>query len=329
MMRHFPIFLDLEGKSVLVVGAAAAAATKADQLARAGACVRHVLDFEGLGYAVLVVCADPDPALGSAVAIAARAARIPVNVVDRPELCDFIWPSIIERGPVTVAVSTGGQSPVLARMLKTRIETAVPSAYGRLAEFAGELRARVARAIPDISARRRFWERMLGGAVGERVLAGNEAEARQAFDRALLGAESHVGHVSFVDVAADDPDLLVLRAVRRLQDADVVVHDEAVDPCILNLARRDAERLAVAHIEGLHTRSSANAASLLGVLARCGKRVVRLQCRASIETGQSNAEIDAIAEMGIGFDVVQAPAVARLSRQGAATVEPLVERRYR
>ncbi len=237
-MRHFPIFLDLKGRPVLVVGAGRIAEAKAEQLAQAGAFVRRVDLFDEIGDAVLVVCADP--AQGEIVADAARAAKVPVNVVDRPALCDFLWPSIVDRAPVTIAICTSGTSPVLARHLRTRIELAVPVAIGRLADFAGRLRARVARAIPDLGARRSFWDRILSGPAAARAMAGDETGAVRELDRALLGAASPYGRVGFVAMS-DDPDMLTLRAVRLLQDADVVLHPAEIDREFLNLVRRDAE----------------------------------------------------------------------------------------
>ncbi len=294
-MRHFPIFLDLHDKPVVVFGTAPAADTKAEQLSRAGARVRREPVLAELGDVALVICADADDALGVSVAAAARAARIPVNVVDRPELCDFVWPAIVERDPVTIAISTAGTSPVLARRLRMRVEAAVPSAFGRLAAFAGALRARVARAIPDGSRRRLFWESVFDGQVASLVLAGRENEAGRALDRALLGVCAGAGHVSFIDVGSGDPDLLTLKALRRLQEADVLVCDFQFDPRVLDLARRDAERI----------RSAPGSISAwLVELARAGKQVVCLTD--IVERGD---EHKALADANITFETV--PSVAR------------------
>ncbi len=286
-MRHFPIFLDLKDRPVLVVGTAAVAETKARQLASAGALVRRTGGFEGIGDAVLVVCADPDAALGATVAAVARGRRVPVNVVDRPELCDFIWPAIVERDPVTIAISTAGTSPVLARRLRTRIETLIPQSFGRLAAFAGAARSRIARAIPEPAARRRFWEIVLDGRVGELVLAGREAAAEGELNRTLLGAGGISGHVTFVDAGSGDPELLTLKALRRLQEADVIVCDRSVDLRIVELARRDGERLFAGTAAENHT--------LLVALAQAGRRVVRLN---------GSEEIERLAASGIPFNVV-------------------------
>lgn len=241
-MRHFPIFLDLKGKQVLVVGAGRIAEAKADQLGQAGAHVRRTEIFDRIGDAVLAVCADP--AQGESVADAARAAKVPVNVVDRPALCDFIWPSIVDRDPVTIAICTSGNSPVLARHLRTRIELAVPAAVGRLAEWAGSLRARIARAIPDLGARRAFWESVLHSPAADLAMAGDTQAAERELDRALLGAAASEGMVEIV-VLPDAPDLLTLRDLRLLQNADVIRHPAEIDARFLDLARRDARRISV------------------------------------------------------------------------------------
>ena len=315
-MRHFPIFLDLDGRPVLVVGTASAAASKAEQLARAGALVRRGDGPCEIGDAVLVVCADPDPAVGEAVAAAARARGVPVNIVDRPSLCDFLWPAIVERGPVTIAISTAGTSPVLARRLRLRIELLIPQAFERLAAFAGELRDRVARAIPDASVRRRFWESAFDGRIGELALAGREDEARKALDRALLGAGDNTGHVSLVGAGSGDPELLTLKAVRRIQEADVIVCDHLVDPRIPDLARRDAERILVSQAqEGI--------CALLVRLAREGRRVARIMNGNPFVSGRGDETVEALAAAGIAFDVVPGIQHALRARE---TVRPLAIR---
>ena len=241
-MRHFPLFLDLSRKPVLVIGVGRIADAKAEQLAQAGAIVRRVDIFGEICDAVLVVCADP--VQGEVVAAAARFAKVPVNVVDRPDLCDFLWPSIVDRDPVTIAICTSGTSPVLARHLRTRIELAVPAAFGRLAEWAGRLRARVARAIPDLGERRAFWDRILRGPVADLAMAGDMHAAGRVLDRALLGSNGAEAQTDIV-ILPDAPDLLTLRDLRLLQNADVVVHPAGIDARFLDLARRDAERVAI------------------------------------------------------------------------------------
>ena len=182
---------------------------------------------------------------------------------------------------------------MLARRLRMRIETLIPQSFGRLAAFAGAVRSRVARAIPEPSARRRFWETVLDGRVGELVLAGREAAATSELNRTLLGAGEISGHVSFLSAGPGDPELLTLKALRRLQEADTVVCDRSVDPRILDLARRDSERIFVGTARDNH--------ALLARLARAGKRVVRLN---------GSGEIKRLVAAGIPLDVVPGITVA-------------------
>lgn len=268
-MRHFPAFFDLQGRICLVVGTGAQADAKAALLAQAGADVipqpadgAPVIP-DGCTLAIIAGVDRPDAWLA-----ALRGARVPVNVADRPDLCDFVLPAIIDRDPVTIAVGTGGLSPVLARLLRGRIERAVPPAFGALARFAGAWRDRVRDALPA-AARRRFWETVLDGPIADRVLAGADADSAMAaaLDRAALPATGQAGIVHLVGVGSDDPDLLTIKAMRLLGAADVVVHDGNVGRAILDLARRDAERVVV---------SGGQAGRHLVRLALQGRRVVRL-----------------------------------------------------
>jgi uroporphyrin-III C-methyltransferase/precorrin-2 dehydrogenase/sirohydrochlorin ferrochelatase len=248
-MEFLPIFLRLEGRLAVLVGGGEVAARKAELLRRAGARLRVVapeltaalaaLDAiehraglfrpEDLDGADLVIAATDDRAVNAAVAEAARARHLPVNVVDDPDLCGFIMPAIVDRGRVVAAISTGGASPVLARLIRARLELALPPGIERLADLAASWRARVKAALPDGASRRRFWERLLGGGTLD-------------FDAALASAGSARGRVVVLDVPAHDPDALTLRALRLLQSADRVVYDPAIPSSILEFARRDARR---------------------------------------------------------------------------------------
>jgi uroporphyrin-III C-methyltransferase/precorrin-2 dehydrogenase/sirohydrochlorin ferrochelatase len=263
-MRFFPVFFDLSGRRALVVGAGPAAGRKAALLAACGAVVVvrpgfSPPDLPGCCLAMAAGAAETDAQALSAVA---QAAGVPVNVADRPELCSFIMPAIIDRDPVVVAVSTGGAAPVLARLLRGRIEAALPPGIGQLAAVAGSVAAELRRHLPETGRRRRVLEQAFAGAVAELAFAGREAEARAAL-LAAAGAGTPVpGFVHFVGAPAE-PDLLTLRAQRVLGEADAVLHDPGVPAPVLDAARRDADRWPAG------TAAAAR-------LAASGARVVRL-----------------------------------------------------
>jgi uroporphyrin-III C-methyltransferase/precorrin-2 dehydrogenase/sirohydrochlorin ferrochelatase len=306
-VQFLPIFLDVRGEPCLVVGAGQVASRKAALLQRAGARVTMTTRFreeELQGYAV-VIAATSDEAVNRAVAAAARARRIPVNVVDQPGLCSFILPSIIERSPLVVAVSSGGASPVLARLLRARLESMIPAAYGRLAALAAEFRDRV-KARFSGAERRRFWERALQGPIAELMLAGRDAEARRALAAAIDDPRLAFsgGEVALVGAGPGDPDLLTFRALRLMQQADVVVYDRLVSRPILDLVRLEAERIYAGKERAKHTLPQEDINQLLVRLAKDGKRVVRLKGGDPFIFGRGGEEIDTLAAEGIPFQVV-------------------------
>jgi len=327
-MDFLPIFLDVRGQPCLVVGGGEVAARKCSLLLRAGARVTVLApelsaafdadltagrvahraarfrdeDLEGVAVAI---AATSDDAVNRAVAAAARARRIPVNVVDQPALCSFILPSIIERAPLIVAVSSGGASPVLARLLRARLESLIPAGYGRLAALAGAFRDRVkARFKP--AERRRFWERALQGPIAELVFSGRDAEARAALQAALEDTRLTFsgGEVSLVGAGPGDPDLLTFRALRLMQQADVVVYDRLVSRPVLDLVRLEAERIYAGKERAKHALPQEDINHLLVRLAREGKRVVRLKGGDPFIFGRGGEEIDTLAAEGIPFQVV-------------------------
>ena len=328
-MEFLPVFLNVRGERCLVVGAGQVASRKAALLRRAGAHVTMTTEFreEELGRYALAIAATSDEAVNRAVAAAAKARRIPVNVVDQPALCSFILPSIIERAPVTVAVSSGGASPVLARLLRARLESLIPAAYGRLAALAGEFRERVkARFKP--AERRRFWEHTLQGPIAELVLAGRDAEARGALEAALEDTRLAFGggEVALVGAGPGDPDLLTFRALRLMQQADVVVYDRLVSPPILNLVRLEAERIYAGKERAKHTLPQEDINHLLVRLAREGKRVVRLKGGDPFIFGRGGEEIDTLAAEGIPFQVV--PGITAAAGCASYAGIPLTHRDY-
>ena len=317
-----------------MVGAGHVAERKAALLRRAGARVTVATAFreEDLEGCAVAIAATSDPAVNRAIAAAAKARRIPVNVVDQPALCSFILPSIIERAPLVVAVSSGGASPVLARLLRARLETLVPAGYGRLAALAAAFRDRVkARFKPP--ERRRFWERVLQGPIAELVFSGRDAEARQALqaaldDKRLADPRFSLtgGEVSLVGAGPGDPDLLTFRALRLMQQADVVVYDRLVSRPVLDLVRLEAERIYAGKERAKHALPQEDINQLLVRLAREGKRVVRLKGGDPFIFGRGGEEIDTLAAEGIPFQVV--PGITAAAGCASYAGIPLTHRDY-
>jgi uroporphyrin-III C-methyltransferase/precorrin-2 dehydrogenase/sirohydrochlorin ferrochelatase len=255
-MQSFPIFLRLQGRAVLVVGAGQAAAAKQRLLEAAGARVDLVtqieslsvksLSVESLGSYALVFGATGDEARDRAVSDAARAAGIPVNVVDRPELSDFIMPAVVDRGEVVIGISTGGSAPILAQRVRALIEDALPNGVDRLAAFARRFRAAVQTRVTDNATRRRFWERFFDGEGADLVMAGEDYRAARKIIRDLNCADvtqSGEGSLTVIELASNNSDDLTLGALRALRKADVIAHDAGVSAEILDYARRDARRV--------------------------------------------------------------------------------------
>jgi uroporphyrin-III C-methyltransferase/precorrin-2 dehydrogenase/sirohydrochlorin ferrochelatase len=307
-MRHFPVFLSLSGRRALVLGSGEVAHRKAAVLAEAGAeiVMRDRFDPADLAGCAVAVGADAAEAELVALSAAAQAIGIPVNCVDRPELCSFITPSVIDRDPITIAVSTSGTAPVLARLLRQRIEALVPPAYGRLAAMAGRLSGELRRRMPDMGLRRRVLERVFTGRVADLVFAGREDEAELAFDQEVAAGEGReaAGFVYLVGGGPGAADLLTLRAQRLLGEADVIVHDRLVGEDVLAMARRDAERIYVGKARANHCLPQEGINDLLIRLAREGRRVVRLKGGDPFVFGRGGEEAEALAEAGIGYEVV-------------------------
>jgi uroporphyrin-III C-methyltransferase / precorrin-2 dehydrogenase / sirohydrochlorin ferrochelatase len=330
-MRHLPIFLELGGKAALVVGGGAVAARRAEHLINAGARVttfaaaltddfREVLDApnfrhetrdpkpEDFENAALCFVAVENEQLATDAWAAAKGAGAWVNVADRPRFCDFIMPSIVDRSPLVIAISTGGASPILGRMLKARLESLIPAAYGRLADLMGGFRNTVAKAIASPTMRRRFWETVLEGPIAERALSGDDraaaAELARAIERAAAeNAEAPRGEVYLVGAGPGDPDLLTFRALRLMQKADVVLYDRLTDPLVMNLVRREAERIYVGKQPEDHELPQGEISALLVKLASEGKRVLRLKGGDPFVFGRGGEEIEALAAEEIPFQV--------------------------
>jgi len=281
----------------------------------------HHLD----GVAVAIAATDSRD-VNASVSAAARARRIPVNVVDDPELSTFIFPAIIDRSPVVVAVGSSGHSPVLARRVRQQIEALLPARLGALARFVGDRRREVQKTLPQAQ-RRSFWERIIGGFVGSRVLAGDEQDASKAFDQALSASdESGLGEVYLIGAGPGDPDLLTLRAVQLLQQADVILYDRLVSDAVLDRARRDAERIFVGkEAGGDHRKTQQRIHELLVEYARRAKRVARLKGGDPFIFGRGGEEIEVLAENGIPYVVV--PGITAALGAAASAGIPLTHRK--
>jgi uroporphyrin-III C-methyltransferase/precorrin-2 dehydrogenase/sirohydrochlorin ferrochelatase len=252
---------------------------------------------------------------------------MPVNVVDRPDLSSFIMPAIVERDPVVIGISTGGAAPLLARRIRATIEALLPARLGRLVRFAESFRGSVQATIPDARARLRFWERFFEGPLAGAVLAGDESTAREQMLSLVnrpQAAPRPAGVVHIVGAGPGDPDLLTLRALRLMQQADVVVYDKLVGPEILDYARRDAERIYVGKSKGNHARTQDQINELLVVHARTGKRVLRLKGGDPFIFGRGGEEREHLRRAGVRVEVV--PGITAATGCAAATGIPLTHR---
>ncbi|GAB2175966.1 precorrin-2 dehydrogenase/sirohydrochlorin ferrochelatase family protein [Dongia sp. agr-C8] len=250
-LAYLPIFLDLRDRPVLLIGGGDGAESKLDLLQRAGARVRRVagaaLEPRHLADAAVAVDASGDPATNRRARSLAREAGVPLNVVDRPALCDFIFPAILDHAPVIVAVSTGGLAPAIARLIRQRLETAIPAGIGRLAMLAARLRAAVATRLAAKGRSAIFWERLFEGETAQLALAGRIDDAATLAESLIAELEtgSCMPPISVVDVTSDDPEMLTLRAARWLRTADFILHDADVGEPVLALGRREARRIVL------------------------------------------------------------------------------------
>src|SRR4051812_11849186 len=354
-MDYLPVFLQLRDRPVLVVGGGRVAARKVELLRRTGAKITvvapeladdvrelaakgelHYLNTvfspEHVTGTVAVVAATGVPEVNAAVSAAAREQNIPVNVVDDPVASTFIFPAIVDRSPILIAISSGGQAPVLARRVREQMEAFLPARLGALARFMGERRKAVKRALRT-AARRSFWERIVGGVVGARVFAGDEVTAGRDFERELrtthLTRSSGTGSLGLgecylIGAGPGDPDLLTLRALQLLQQADVILYDRLVPAAVLERARRDAERVFVGKQPGNHTTQE-RINELLVHYARLGLRVARLKGGDPFIFGRGGEEIEVLAAHGIPYLVV--PGITAALGAAAATHIPLTHRK--
>ncbi|MDX1484752.1 MAG: siroheme synthase CysG [Alphaproteobacteria bacterium] len=353
-MKYFPLFADLRGRDCLVVGGGERAARKLRLLLGAGA--RPVVaaaevndEIRGWaedgkvrieptaavtdggvagdlsGYALIVV-ADAADDVVRAVSAAARKSNTPVNVVDRPELSTFVMPGIVDREPVLVAIGSGGAAPVLVRRLREQIERVLPAKLGALARFAQRYRSTV-REIETAGTPKRFWEEFFDGPIAQAVLAGRAGEAAEGMLRRINrgpAAGQEAGSVALVGAGPGDPDLLTLRALRAMQDADVVVYDRLIGDGILDLVRRDAERIYVGKAPGRHSLDQEGINRLLAARARAGQRVVRLKGGDPFLFGRGGEELAHLRAAGVSVEVI--PGITAAVGCAAAAGMPLTHR---
>ncbi len=356
-MRYLPVFLDLQTGPVVLIGTGELARAKLRVLVAAGARIRWYApsdehDAHGLEPAQLarIEFAKGDPLaadltgvvavfsagagdVGVAMALRAKSVGLPVNVMDDLAHSTFIFPAIVDRGDVVVAIGTGGTSPVVARRVREKIEAVLPARIGDLAKFVGRFRKSIHARIPEMPLRRRFWERVIDGPIGALILSGHKDDAEAALKNiadpsAFAGAEvsgKAKGHVTLVGAGPGDPDLLTIKALRALQDADVVFHDELVSPEILDRIRRDASRVPVGRRVGKPGIGQEAINQLMTAAAKLGQRVVRLKGGDAFVFGRGGEEVEALREAGVAYSVV--PGITAAVGAAAQFEVPLTFRR--
>ncbi|MGM8870516.1 uroporphyrinogen-III C-methyltransferase [Psychrobacter sp. 2Y5] len=404
-MNTFPLFFKLEGRKVLIVGGGDVALRKADLLSRAGANItvvapdicdplqtllqddKHELICENYNKtymrgARIIIAGTDDEALNHQIHADATELNIPVNVVDTPHLCDFIFPAIVDRNPIVIGISSNGKAPVLARLLRARLETLIPQGYGKLAKLAGDFRSEVKTKIPTLTGRRQFWERAFEGKVSELVFAGNETEANaqlqkdldktaaqiaqskttneglhkqspvapishhtneqgkqpvsasapvQVAKAAVIGEDNdiqaepaNVGEVYIVGAGPGDPELLTFKALRLMQQADIVFYDALVSPQVLDLCRRDADKVYVGKKRSNHAVAQLGINELLITEAKKGRRVVRLKGGDPFIFGRGGEEIESLRAHRIPYQVV--PGITAANAAASYAGIPLTHR---
>ena len=350
-MDSLPIFMKIKGARCVVVGGGEVALRKVTMLLKADAAVEIVsptlcealadlvqsgvihhlqttFDQSHLNGATLVIAATDDEVINAQISKAAKASNIPVNVVDAPALCTFTMPSIVDRSPVVIAISSNGAAPVLARLIRAKIETMVPASYGRLAKLAGAFREAVKAKFATTQARRIFWEQTFQGPIAELVFSGQEEAAKQALENALEANETAqpTGEVYLVGGGPGDPDLLTFRALRLMQQCDVCVYDKLVSKEVMELVRRDAELMYVGKARDQHTLPQDEINQLLVRLAKQGKRVLRLKGGDPFIFGRGGEEIETLMENDVPFQVV--PGITAANGVSTYAGIPLTHRDY-
>ncbi|KFB08407.1 siroheme synthase CysG [Nitratireductor basaltis] len=326
-LNAFPVFMRVDGRRVVIIGGGDEALAKARLMAQSSAevvvvdpapeaeLVRWAADNgvlvlhqaygpDLLDGATLVFAATGEEKADKAVVADARARHIPANAVDRPELCDFFTPALVNRAPVAVAIGTEGAGPVLAQMIRAAVDRMLSPSLGALASLAASYRDRVEETVPRGAPRRRFWKSFFNGATARSMARGDEAGAVAATEKLLATKGSEAGHIALVGAGPGAEDLLTLRAQRLLMEADVIVHDALVPEAVVAMGRRDAERMHAGKRKGCHSKTQGEINALLVELGREGKRVVRLKCGDPLVFGRAGEEMAALREAGISYEVV-------------------------
>ncbi len=348
-MEYLPIFINLRNKKCLVIGGGSVALRKINLLLKAQTkidCIamnfcddlialsetndidlvaKHFEPGDIRSYSV-IISATNDESLNTLVSKIAHESGTPVNVVDSPDLSSFIMPSIVDRAPVVIAISSAGKAPVLARIIRAKLETIIPNAYGELAEIAGQYREKVKQRFNNIKDRRKFWEGVFSGVVAEKVFSGRSQEAVKELEKRLVETkEGGLGEVYLVGAGPGDPDLLTFKALRLIQQADVVLYDRLVSKGVLELVRRDAEMIYVGKKGGESSRQ-VEINKLMVDLANSGQRVCRLKGGDPFIFGRGGEEIETLSDNGISFQVV--PGITAASGCSAYAGIPLTHRDY-
>ncbi len=349
-MDYLPLFFDLKNKPCLIVGGGDIATRKARLLAKAqakidvvapnidselskiaedsgGQCLFREYHEKDLDEAIFVVSATDIENVNQQVARDCNARKIPVNVVDNPKLCSVITPAIVDRDPLLIGITSGGESPVLARKIRSQMESLLPNAYGKLGKLASKYRDAVKNTFSDGELRRRFWEANLSGSVAEKVFAGNDADAEEELKQNIKQKNvATLGEVYLVGAGPGDPDLLTFKALRLMQQAEVVLYDRLVSTPILEMTRRDAERIYVGKKRADHAVPQEQINQLLLKHAQAGKRVLRLKGGDPFIFGRGGEELDLLAENNIPFQVV--PGITAASGCASYAGIPLTHRDY-
>lgn len=350
-MDLLPLFHNLNGRRCVMVGGGSVALRKVRPLIEVGAKVeiiapevnaaitalaeKHSLSLsqrkfnnDDLEGAALVIAATNDKQLNKQVSEQAQQLNIPVNVVDQPELCSVVFPSIVDRSPVQIAISSGGTAPVLTRMLRTRLESLIPSGYGHLAQLAGKFRQQVKDKISEANNRKAFWEDVFSGDISELVFSNKqdaaESKLQEKLNKQQADQASSLGEVYLVGGGPGDPDLLTFRALRLMQKADIVLYDRLVSKEVLSLVRRDAELVYVGKTAGDHPVTQDNINEKLVEFAQQGNRVLRLKGGDPFIFGRGGEEIAHLAENNVPFQVV--PGITAASGCASYAGIPLTHR---